>query len=175
MKNAMLMVAAMGLFGGALAESTTVVQPVSATVANVCTYAPGSMSNTTNPPVSPTQTPALPYNQTDVSALTYTQGGKDLGTYKANGTASGSVETYIFRCTVGTSWTAPSDTIALALKNGTSTLNVEVARKDTPTPDNGNNIGDVHTGSATFNIPTGQYSAKAGSYSADMTLVISYF
>ena len=174
MKNAILMVAAMGMFGGALADTTTVVQPVSATVANVCTYAPGSMSNTTNPPVTPEQTPALPYNQTDVSGLTYTQGSTNLGTYKANGTAGGSASTYIFRCTVGTAWNAPTGETSITLMNGSSSLNVVAVRTDALSPDNGENLGDVHTGSASFTIPTGQYSSKAGVYTGKLVLDITY-
>ena len=144
------------------------------TVANVCTYAPGSMGNTTTPPVTPEQNPALPYNQTDVSGLTYTQGTTNLGTYKANGTATGAAETYIFRCTKGTAWNAPTGETSITLTNGSSSLNVVAVRSDTPTPDDGNNLGDVHTGSATFSIPTGQYSAKAGSYTGNLVLEITY-
>lgn len=180
MKNAILMVVAMGMFGGALADeisqSTTVKQPVNATVANVCTYNPDSSDNTMSPPVSPEQADPQPYNKTDVNGLTYTQpGSTDLGTYKANGTAMGSAQTYIFRCTVGTTWNAPTGKTTIELTNGSSTLKVEADRKDVLTADDGKGSGEIHTGSASFSVPTGQYSAKAGLYSGKLILEITYF
>ena len=178
MKNAILMVAAMGMFGGALADSTTVVQPVKVTVANVCTYNPEDNNPTTSPPVTPLDAlpnPAPAYSQFDVSGKTYTQQNTtDLGTYKANGTAMGSASTYVFRCTAGTSWTAPTGKTTIKLTNGTKNLDVVADRKDEFIPDILSSIGDIHKGSASFSIPTGQYSANAGAYTGNLVLEITY-
>ena len=156
MKNAILMVAAMGMFGGAFAESTTVIQPVSATVTNVCTYNVPDMS--------------------DVSGQTFTQGNKDLGSSNALSDTNASVpmgQFYIFRCTTGTSWDnapyAKTGSITLTGTGGTLTASYQVNAIDTTGSD-----GDIHSAGVDFKIPKGQWTSKAGSYSGNLTVVISY-
>ena len=160
MKNAIMMVAAMGMFGGALAESTTVVQPVSATVTNVCTY--------NIPDVS------------DVNGQVFNQPNKVLGTYNALGTLNATVEMgnfYIFRCTSGTSWNVPSATGpgTISLTNSTAGSQPLVVNYSITTfndPDTAN--GDVHAAGAVFTANAGQWRARAGSYSGNLTVVINY-
>ena len=167
MKNAILMVAAMGMFGGAFAASsvggtattpatTTVIQPVSATVTNVCTYAVDSQEN--------------------VNGRTFTQDNKNLGSYNALGATSASVpmgQFYIFRCTTGTSWDslayAKTGEITLTGMGGTLMASYIVNVNDVSTGD-----GDIHSAGVDFKIPKGQWTSKAGSYSGNLTVVISY-
>ena len=157
MKNAILMVAAMGMFGGAFAESTTVVQPVSATVTNVCTYNVPDMS--------------------DVNGKVFTQPNKNLGSSNALADTNASVpmgQFYIFRCTTGTTWDSPkyskTGSITLTGMGGTLAASYIVNVKDISNGD-----GDIHSAGVDFKIPKGQWTSKAGSYTGDLTVVISYF
>ena len=109
MKNIFFVLTALSLSGAALAESTTVTQPVHVQVKNVCTYNPGSTGLATTPPVD-SGTPSVPLNMLDVNGRTYTQGNLALPDYKANGSVEGAVGVYIFRCTAGTNWNSPAYT-----------------------------------------------------------------
>ena len=157
MKNAMLMVAAMGMFGGAFAESTTVIQPVSATVTNVCTYAVPDMS--------------------DVNGKTFNQPNKDLGSSNALADTTASVTMgnfYIFRCTTGTTWDSPAyaktGNITLTGMGGSLLASYNVNILNTSGGD-----GDIHSAGVDFKIPKGQWTSKAGSYSGALSVVINYF
>ncbi len=172
MKNAILMVAAMGLFGGALAGSsvggtattpatTTVIQPVSATVTNVCTYAVDS--------------------QEDVNGRVFTQDNKNLGSYNALGTTNAAVDMgnfYIFRCTSGTTWNVPSATAdgTISLTNSTAGSQPLVVNYSITTEnqlDTAN--GDIHSAGAVFTANAGQWRARAGSYTGALSVTITYF
>ena len=178
MKNAILMVAAMGMFSGALADSTTVIQPVSVEVKNVCTYGDAYATLAGNPPVNPASD--VPGNQTDVNARTYTDGTvQPLGTYQANKATTGNSlsQTYIFRCTKGTAWSKSDHTgtqsIIMKSTSDSSTLIVKATTDESMIADS-NNSGDIYQGSAKFNIDAGQYSSTAGHYEGKLTIVISY-
>lgn len=168
MKKAILMVAAMGMFGGAFAASTKVVQPVTAQVSNVCTYAVDS--------------------QEDVIGKIFPQGNKDLTlgqVSNALNTVSSSVAIgafYIFRCTSGTPWdTTPFVKAGAIVLNGTGgssagktlsveyTVNVDLAPTLTDTVN-----GDIHQAGVSFTIPKGQWQSSAGSYSGNLTVEINY-
>lgn len=166
MKNAILMVAAMGMFGGALADSTTVVQHVIANVTNVCTYAVDS--------------------QEDVSGKTYSQNSYSLSDYNALKTVDGSVEMgnfYIFRCTSGTNFVKPEKTGVLTLQgaepahgsvagNSSKTLKVEYTITFEDQLDTVN--GDIHSAGALFTIPKGQWQSSAGHYMGNLGVTINY-
>lgn len=173
MKNAILMVAAMGLFGGALAGSsvggtptvnpstTTVIQPVTATVTNVCTYAVDS--------------------QEDVNGRVFTQDSKNLGSYNALNSTNAAVDMgsfYIFRCTSGTSWNVPVVTGdgTISLTNGvlgSQPLVVNYSITLDNQLDTAN--GDIHSAGAVFTANAGQWRARAGSYTGELKVVITYF
>ncbi len=162
MKNAILMVAAMGMFGGALADqSTTVVQPVSATVTNVCTY--------NIPDVS------------DVNGKVFTQPNKVLGTYNALGTLNAAVDMgkfYIFRCTSGTTWNVPSATGpgSISLTNGIPGSVPLVVNYSITTNDQSDTAdGDIHSAGAVFTADAGQWRARAGSSTGALSVTITYF
>ncbi len=163
MKKVIMLVAATGMFGGAFAQqSTTVTQPVSAVVSNVCTY--------NVPDVS------------DVNGKTFTQGNKALGTSTALTTVNSSVamgQFYIFRCTTGTSWDMPAysktGNILLTGSDTSNTgrqLNVTYAVNTSDSLDTAN--GDIHNAGVDFTIPAGQWSSKAGNYTGALTVNISY-
>ena len=172
MKNAILMVAAMGMFGGALAAgsvgsaattpaTTTVIQPVSATVTNVCTYAVDSQEN--------------------VNGRTFTQDNKNLGSYNALGATNAAVDMgkfYIFRCTSGTTWNVPSATGpgSISLTNGILNsvplvVNYSITTNDQLDTAN----GDIHSAGAVFTADAGQWRARAGSYTGELKVTITYF
>ena len=173
MKNAILMVAAMGMFGGALAAgsvgsaattpaTTTVIQPVSATVTNVCTYAVDSQEN--------------------VNGRTFTQDNKNLGSYNALGATNAAVDMgkfYIFRCTSGTTWNVvPSATGpgSISLTNGTPD-SVPLVVKYTIITENLDDTanGDIHSAGAVFTADAGQWRARAGSYTGELKVTVTYF
>ena len=185
MKNAILMVAAMGMFGGALAESTTVVQPVSAEVKNVCTY----------------NTP----DRTDVDGQVFNNPNVDLGIYRANkdsmtvGTTPRAGDNnggflYVFHCTKGTPFNTVTYSDFNAVGAGSTSPTGSITLKDsasnslkanfvattttyadgTPTPRGDQEGGDYHYSDAKFTIPGGQYSAPAGSYSGKLIVTINY-
>ena len=172
MKNAILMVAAMGMFGGALAAgsiggtattpaTTTVIQPVSAMVTNVCTYAVDS--------------------QEDVNGRTFTQNNKGLGNYNALGTTSAAVNLgsfYIFRCTSGTTWNVPIATGpgTISLTNGTLG-SVPLIVNYTITTENLDDTanGDIHSAGIAFTANAGQWRARAGSYTGALSVTVTYF
>ena len=172
MKNAILMVAAMGMFGGALAAgsiggtattpaTTTVIQPVSATVTNVCTYAVDSQEN--------------------VNGRTFTQDNKNLGSYNALGATNAAVDMgnfYIFRCTSGTTWNVPSATLpgSISLTNGIFgsvplVVNYSITTNDQLDTAN----GDIHSAGAVFTADAGQWRARAGSYTGELKVTVTYF
>ena len=172
MKNAILMVAAMGMFGGAFAAgsvgglattpaTTTVIQPVSAMVTNVCTYAVDSQEN--------------------VNGRTFTQNNKNLGSYNALGTTNAAVDMgnfYIFRCTSGTTWNVPVATNSgtISLTNGTLgsvplVVNYSITTEDQLDTAN----GDIHSAGAVFTANAGQWRARAGSYTGELKVTITYF
>lgn len=166
MKKAILMVAAMGMVGGALAEQTTVIQPVSATVANVCTYNPDDMQDVSKSPPSP-----------------YTQGNKDLGTYKAIAATTGSVEKgsfYIFRCTVGTNFFTNASAASgdfLIHKDGTGTGpngSLKVLYALTRSEELNTVKGDIHKAGIEYTIPASQWQSMAGNYSGQVSVTIEY-
>ena len=164
MKNAIMMVAAMGMFGGALADqSTSVDQIVTAQVSNVCTYAVN--------------------DQTDVDGLTFkSHPSKDIGPYNALASKDSSIpmnDFFIFRCTSGTSWDtmdfAKSGKLPLmgqSLSNTGKTLNAlytVTTGLQLDTLD-----GDIHTAGLLFTIPAGQWQSSAGSYKGTLTVKINY-
>ena len=183
MKKTMMVVATLGMFGGALADSTTVIQPVSAEVKNVCTY----------------NTP----DRTDVAGGSFTQPTVDLGTYRANSETTGNTTPragdsnggflYVFHCTKNTpfnsvtysdsngvgSSTSPSGSITLK-DSASNKLNVNfIATTKTYadgsiTPRGDQEGGDYHYSDAKFTIPAGQYSSPAGSYSGKLIVLIDY-
>jgi hypothetical protein len=164
MKNAILMVAAMGMFGGAFADqSTKVDQIVTAHVDNVCTYAVDS--------------------QTDVNGLQYMDhAAKDLGSGNALKQTDGSInlgDFYIFRCTSGTNWDttpfAKKGTLPLSLVGGGAgdkKLSVEYT---VTTGEDLNTVnGDIHTAGLNLTVPKGQWQAKSGDYKGTLTVTINY-
>lgn len=188
MKKIIMIVVGMGMIGGALADTTTVVQPVSVEVKNVCSY----------------NTP----DQTDVNgAPAFKSVSVDLGTYKANADSktvstnprAGDDHTgflYVFHCTSGTTFTnvvyqgGTSDTNTpgeqnhngvIVLKDSANHVlnaNYDVAftqyNNTQTTPRGDTNNGDFHYADATFKVPAGQWNAPQGSYTGNLTLVISY-
>ena len=182
MKNAILMVAAMGMFGGALAGSfvsgtptnpatTTVDQPVSVTVSNICTYAVPDMH--------------------DTNGYVFTQDKKVLTNYTALNPSTGTIGMgafYIFRCTAGTSWDTASynktGDIMLDGKTGNafnsgSKLKVGYVidaapvsnQAESDTPYGG---GDIHSAGVTFTAPAGQWNSQAGTYEGKLSVTITY-
>jgi len=183
-----MLAAAMGMFGGVLADSTTVVQPVSVDVKNVCSY----------------NTP----DQTDVNgAPAFRDPVVALGTYKANADSNtvgtnprgGDARTgflYVFHCTSGTTFTnvvyqgGTSDTNTPGEQNHSGVIvlkdsanhvlnaNYDVAftqySNTQTTPRGDTNNGDFHYADANFKVPAGQWNAPQGSYTGNLTLVVSY-
>ena len=173
MKNAILMVAAMGMFGGAFAggsiggtvtdpATTTVIQPVSATVTNVCTYAVNSQEN--------------------VNGRIFTQDNKNIGSYNALGTTSATIASgdfYIFRCTSGTSWnTATPNPLAdgsINLTNGIADAQpLVVGYKITTANQLDTADGDIHKAGVVFTADPGQWRTRAGTYNGQLSVTITY-
>ncbi|WP_424949246.1 hypothetical protein [Deinococcus sp.] len=187
MKKITMMVAAMGMFGGALADQTTVIQPVTADVKNVCTY----------------NTP----DRTDVKDQTFPESSQtpvNIGEYRANkssttvgttprGGDSNGGFLYVFHCTKNT----PFNSVTYSDFNGTAsstntsgsitlkdsagnkltanfTATTQTYADGTPTPRGDQEGGDYHYSDATFSIPGGQYSAPAGSYAGKLVVTINY-
>ncbi|WP_424949247.1 hypothetical protein [Deinococcus sp.] len=166
MKKVIMMVAAMGMFGGAFAETSTVNQPLTAKVTNVCTYAVDS--------------------QVNVDGKTFKQGNKDLGTYNALSATNSTIDMgslYIFRCTSGTPFHVnyldgaelKEGNIVISGKNSTNLnrkLNVlfTITTSDQLDTDN----GDIHSAGAIFTIPTGQWKAVAGEYGGSLFVEVTY-
>ena len=189
MKKAFAVLVSLAAFGttlasaaGESAQSTAAMMPLSATVSNVCTYAPYDGNATTSPPVTPL--PVGPaYNQIDVNGKTYTQPVQNLGTYKANALKDGGTRNlYIHRCTSFTMF-APQYTSGVvsltsqAADNSSHALkylNVNWKLDTKGSADDLDGVGDVHYGNVTFTIPAGQWNAAAGQYSGELKLFISY-
>jgi hypothetical protein len=174
-------------FGGTLAsatsQTTTVVMPVNATVANVCTYAAFDGSASTSPPVTPADAVGPAYNMLDVNGKTYTQSAANLGTYRANAASqNGTRNLYIHRCTSFTSF-VPEKTSGVVLlssqagdnsSHAVKTLNVNWSLDANGSEADKPGVGDVHYGNVTFSIPAGQWNSAAGRYSGVLTLNINY-
>ncbi len=189
MKKAFAVLVSLAAFGttlasaaGESAQNTAAVMPLSATVSNVCTYAPYDGNATTSPPVTPL--PVGPsYNQIDVNGKTYTQPFQNLGTYKANALKDGGTRNlYIHRCTSFTMF-APQYTSGVvsltsqAADNSSHALkylNVNWKLDTNGSVNDLDGVGDVHYGNVTFTIPAGQWNAAAGQYSGELKLFISY-
>jgi hypothetical protein len=182
MKKAVMMVAAMGMMGGAFAETTNVVQPVSVEVKNVCNY----------------NTP----NRDDVNGQPFTQDSLDLGTYRANAdgttvsTASKGDQKggylFVFHCTKGTtfnsttfadgnsSMSGTTGTGTITLKSGNNTLKANyvatqtVYADGTQTPRGDSEGGDYHYADVAFTVPAGQYSSSAGTYTGKLIVTVNY-
>ena len=164
MKNAILMVAAMGMFGGAFADqSTSVDQIVTAQVSNVCTYAVN--------------------DQTDVNGATFTgHASKDIGLYNALASKDSSIplnDFFIFRCTSGTNWDtmdfAKSGTLPLTGQSASNTGKTLNALYKVTTDQQLDTVnGDIHTAGLLFTIPAGQWQSSAGSYKGTLTVKINY-
>lgn len=162
MKKVTMLVAAMGMFGGVFAESTTVNQPVSAVVTNVCTYAVNSQQN--------------------VAGATYNQGNKALGTSNALVSVDSSVAMgsfYIFRCTSNTPWdTAPyskTGTVTLSGSSLSNTGKTLAALYTVTTEEQPNTVnGDIHSAGVNFTIPNGQWQSSAGNYAGVLSVTINY-
>ena len=190
MKKAFAVLVSLAAFGGTLAsvaaaegaQSTAAVQPLTATVSNVCTYASYDGSATTSPPVTPL--PVGPaYNQIDVNGKTYTHDVQNLGTYKANALKDGGTRNlYIHRCTSFTMFTPQymSGVVSLTSQAADNSshalkyLNVDWKLDTNGSADDLDGVGDVHYGNVTFTIPAGQWNAAAGQYSGELKLFISY-
>lgn len=190
MKKALAVLVSLAAFGGTLAsvaaaeaaQSTAAVMPLTATVSNVCTYAPYDSSPSSSPPVTPLPVGAA-YNQIDVNGKTYTQPVQNLGAYKANALKDGGTHNlYIHRCTSFTMFvpqytsgvvsltSQAADNASHALKY----LNVDWKLDTEGSADDLDGVGDVHYGNVTFTIPAGQWNAAAGQYSGELKLFISY-
>ena len=184
MKNIALF-AALAALGGPLAsaDQTTVVMPMSATVANVCTYAPYDGSASTSGPITPAGQVGPAYNLIDVNGKTYTQGTANLGTYKANAaSANGSRNLYIHRCTSFTNFAPEATSGTVVLRSAGSDnashaeklLNVSWTLDTNGSANDVSGVGDVHYGNVTFTVPAGQWNAAAGQYTGKLTLNLNY-
>ena len=178
MKNAILMVAAMGMFGGALAASatpgfptsnpqtTTVVQPVEATVSNVCTYAVPDTRDTNG----------YTFRQ-DPFNITSAVVSNALTPVTNNSMTDG--QFFIFRCTAGTMWDSAGYTkdthIDLDGADGSNSGDkLTVHYVIVPNDVTGGPDGDIHSAKINFDIPGGQWTSSAGKYRKDISVTISY-
>lgn len=187
MTHAPAVLAAITVFGGtwasAAAQTTSVNMPVSAVVADVCTYAPYDNNASTSPPVTPADGVGPAYSALDVNGKTFTQPAANLGTYRANAASqNGARNLYIHRCTAFTAF-APEKTSgtvvlsSLASDNSShavKTLNADWSLDTAGSVADKPGVGDVHYGNVTFSIPAGQWNAAAGKYSGTLTLNINY-
>lgn len=180
MKNLAFLTAlsAAALLGTAFADApkpATVTVETKVDVRNVCTFYGMSIGGAN------TET-------TDISGRTSTMkdGTVDVGQYRANTKSVGSGLAYSFRCTAGTSFTAPAETQAapgsLLLNGGASGMGklrivyyVADLTKDAPKADNLNvGGGTLHEGTVYVTVPAGQFDASAGIYKGTITLTVSY-
>ena len=104
-----------------------------------------------------------------------------MGSYNALGATNAAVDMgkfYIFRCTSGTTWNVPSATGpgSISLTNGILNsvplvVNYSITTNDQLDTAN----GDIHSAGAVFTADAGQWRARAGSYTGELKVTITYF
>ena len=164
MKNALLMVAAMGMIGGAFAASRSVRTDVTATVVNVCTY---------NNSMTDAQDEVQPFPNSTT-----------LGSYDAVHGLTGTYDNYIYRCTKGTPFSSvvgdstgsANGKVTLTSTSSTDSLTGSVTVTDAlSNPDTATTqLGDVHKGTLHFTFPVGQFNTSAGGYSGSVYTTVTY-
>lgn len=190
MKN-VLILTAMFLSSAALADSTTVTQPVNATVQNTC------ITIVTSADVTGTgekeSAPATQLNKA-TPMITYkaNQKSKTVST-TSNGVADSSAGgLYAFRCTSGTTFnatfgnaessaTGATGTVKLTSPSKTTSVTADftVTRIDIKDGETGSGFGpfggDVHAADADFSIAAGQWSAKAATdYTGNLLVDVTF-
>jgi len=190
MKN-VLILTAMFLSSAALADSTTVTQPVNATVQNTCiTVVTTDDVNGTGEKES---APATQLNRA-TPMITYKANAKsNTVSTTSNGVAGAPAGgLYAFRCTSGTNFTAHFGNAGSSDTGATGTLTLTSPSKNTSVTADfkitridlkdgvGNGTygpfgGDVHAADADFSIAAGQWSAMAASdYTGNLVVNVEF-